>query len=166
MDYTAGRGTTALGIIGTVLGGAGVAGNGLLGNLLGGNNGNCCSENMAVNRYELNLTNELASKDAKIGLLESNIYTDKKITETYATLNGQINDLAAEVRANKDAQNGINLQQAVYNGTNTAALGCLQNQVAQLFSLTSLRIPNDKICPGWGPATVTPGTGTTPTTAG
>lgn len=165
MEYTAGRGTTALGIIGTVLGGTALAGGngngGLLGNLLGGGCGNCCGDNMAVNRYELNMQNQLAAKDAHIGLLESNIYTDKKIVETYTVLNGQINDLAAEVRANKDAQNAVNLQQAVYNGTNTAALGCLQNQVAQMMSLTALRIPNDKICPGWGPATVTPGTGTT-----
>lgn len=164
MDYTAGRGTTALGIIGTVLGGIGTAGSGLFGNVLGGNSGNCCSENMAVNRYELNLTNELAAKDAKIGLLESNIYTDQKIADTYAALNGQINSLAAEVRANKDAQNGINLQQAVYNGTNTAALGCLQNQVAQLYSLTKLVVPNTSVCPGWGNVTIAPAT--TPTTAG
>ena len=60
------------------------------------------------------------------------------------------------MRANKDAQNGINLQQAVYNGTNTAALNCLQGQVAQLYSLTALRIPNTSICPGWGDVTVAP----------
>ena len=151
-----------LGIAGTALGVL----NGGLGNLLGGwGNGNCgCSENTPVNRYELNMTNELAAKDAKIGLLESNIYTDKKIVDTYSALNGQINALAAEVRANKDAQNGINLQQAVYNGTNTAALGCLQNQVAQLYSLTKLVVPNTSVCPGWGNVTIAPAT--TPTTAG
>jgi hypothetical protein len=163
MDYTAGRGTTALGIIGTVLGGTALAGNGGLGGILGGGNGNCaCSENMAVNRYELNMSNELAAKDGKIALLESNIYTDQKLSNVYATLNGQINDLAAEVRANKDAQNGINLQQAVYNGTNTAALNCLHDQVARLYGLTALRIPNTSVCPGWGDVTVAPAT--TPTT--
>lgn len=149
-----------LGIAGTALGLL----NGGLGNVLGGiggANANCCHENMPVNRYELNLTNEIAAKDAKIGLLESNIYTDSKIVDTYTTLNGQINALAAEVRANKDAQNGINLQQAVYNGTNTAALGCLQNQVAQLYSLTKLVVPNTSVCPGWGNVTITPATTTT-----
>ena len=41
MEYTAGRGTTALGIIGTVLGGTALAGNtGLLGNVLGTNAAN------------------------------------------------------------------------------------------------------------------------------
>ena len=152
-----------LGIAGTALGVL----NGGLGNILGGwtanGNTNCtCHENTPVNRYELNLTNEIAAKDAKIGLLESNIYTDQKIVDTYTTLNGQINALAAEVRANKDAQTAINMNQAVYNGTNTAAIGCIQNQIAQLMSLTKLVVPNTSVCPGWGNVTITPAT----TTAG
>ena len=152
-----------LGIAGTALGLL----NGGLGNILGNGwnvNGGCCNENTPVNRYELNLTTELAAKDAKIGLLESNIYTDSKITDTYATLNGQINALAAEVRANKDAQTAVNMNQAVYNGTNTAAIGCIQNQIAQLFSLTKLVVPNGSVCPGWGDVTITPAAA--PTTAG
>lgn len=151
-----------LGIAGTALGVL----NGGLGNLLGGwGNGNCgCSENTPVNRYELNMTNELAAKDARIGLLESNIYTDQKIVDTYSALNGQINALAAEVRANKDAQTAVNMNQAVYNGTNTAAIGCIQNQIAQLYSLTKLVVPNTSVCPGWGNVTIAPAT--TPATAG
>lgn len=149
------------GVAGTALGlGAGALGAQLLSGGLGGlfgSNGSCsCSENVAVNRYELDMSNQLAAKDAKIGLLESNIYTDQKIVDTYTTLNGQINALAAEVRANKDEQNGINLQQAVYNGTNTAAIGCIQNQIAQLMSLTKLVVPNTSVCPGWGNVTITP----------
>lgn len=160
MEYGS-RGATGtalgLGVAGTALGLL----NGGLGNILGNGNANCCHENMPVNRYEMNMANELASKDGRIALLESNIYSDKKIAETYATLNGQINELAAEVRANKDAQNAINMTQAVYNGTNTAALNCLNTQVAQLYSLTALRIPNSNICPGWGNVTVAPATTTT-----
>ena len=68
--------------------------------------------------------------------------------------------VAAEVRANKDEQAGINMQQAVYNGTNTAALGCLQAQVAQLQAMTKMVIPNSSVCPGWGTATVSVSTGT------
>ena len=149
-----------LGIAGTALGVL----NGGLGNLLGGMGGNTCNchENTPVNRYELGLTNEIAAKDGKIALLESNIYTDQKIVDTYTTLNGQINALAAEVRANKDAQTAVNMNQAVYNGTNTAAIGCIQNQINQLMSLTALRIPNTSVCPGWGNVTITPAT----TTAG
>ena len=138
--------------------------NGGLGNLLGGwnANGNCaCHENTHVNRYELGLTNELAAKDAKIGLLESNIYTDQKIVDTYTTLNGQINALAAEVRANKDAQTAVNMNQAVLNGTTGAAINCIQNNIAQLYGLTKLVVPNTSVCPGWGNVTIAPATTTT-----
>lgn len=151
------------GVAGTALGlGAGALGlqllNGNLGGILGGwGNGNCgCSENVLVNRYELNMQQQLSAKDARIGLLESNIYTDQKITDTYAALNGQINALAAEVRANKDAQTAVNMEQAVYNGVNTATLNCMQGQIAQLMGLTKLVVPNTSVCPGWGNVTITP----------
>jgi hypothetical protein len=64
----------------------------------------------------------------------------------------------------KDEQNAINMQQAVYNGTNTAALNCLQGQVAQLYSLTKLIVPNGSVCPGFGEVKVVPATTTTTTT--
>lgn len=142
-----------LGIADTALGLLNSNGNGLLGGLFGGNNNNNCQchENMFVNRYELSMQNALAAKDARIGLLESNIYTDQKIADVYERLNVKIN-------ANKDAQDAINLQQAVYNGTNTAALNCLQGQVAQLYSLTKLVVPNTSVCPGWGNVTISPAT--------
>lgn len=140
-----------LGIAGTALGLLN-GGNGLLGGLLGGNNHNCaCSENMMVNRYELSMQQALAAKDARIGLLESNIYTDQKIADVYERLNTKIS-------ANKDAQDAINMQQAVYNGVNTATLNCMQNQINQLFGLTKLVIPNSSSCPGWGNVTITPAT--------
>lgn len=154
-----GNAALTTGIIGTALGVLnGGNGNGLLGGLFGGGNScNCnCSENMLVNRYELAMQQTIAAKDARIGLLESNIYTDQKIADVYERLNTKIN-------ANKDAQDAVNMQQAVYNGTNTAALGCLQGQVAQLYSLTKLVVPNTSVCPGWGNVTITPAT--TPTTA-
>ena len=161
MEYASrGLGATAAALGGSALGVALL--NGGLSNILGGNN--ACHENTPVNRYELNLTNELASKDAKIGLLESNIYSDKKDLEVYAALRGEIKDLACEVRKNKEEQNAFNLNQSVYNGTNTAAINCIQGQVAQLLSLTALRIPNTSVCPGWGNVTIT--SATTPTTAG
>jgi hypothetical protein len=158
---SAATGNAALttGIIGTALGVLNGNGGGLLGGLLGGNCGNtwnrsgCCESDMPITRYEANMMQMLASKDSKIGLLESNIYTDQKIADVYERLNVKIN-------ANKEAQDAINLQQAVYNGTNTAALNCLQGQVAQLYSLTKLVVPNSSVCPGFGSVTITP----TPTT--
>ena len=120
-------------------------------------NGNCgCSpQDTLVTRYDAAMMQELAAKDAKIGLLESNIYTDQKIADVYERLNTKIN-------AMKDEQTAVNTQQAVYNGVNTATLNCMQGQIAQLYSLTKLIVPNGSICPGWGNVTVTPAT----TTAG
>lgn len=138
-----------LGIAGTALG---LLNNGGLGGILGGGwNNYGCSDNMAVNRYELNMQTELAAKDGKIALLESNIYTDQKL-----------NDLRNYIDAKVGAVEGAVNAQAVYNATNTATINCIQGQVAQLFGLTKLVVPNTSVCPGWGNVTITPATTTTP----
>ena len=156
-DYVAGKGTTALSIIGATLGGLAVAG----GNLLG-MNGSCgCGDNMAVNRYELNQEKELANAQAEIVYWRGQDKTNEKISAAYANLEGQIKDLAREVRCNKDEQTGINMQQAVYNGVNTATIECIKGQVASLYNLTKLVVPNTSVCPGWGDVTITPATTTT-----
>lgn len=139
-----------LGVAGTALGIL----NGGLGNLLGGWNSGCCSDNMAVNRYELNLNQEIAAKDAKIGLLESQVYVDQKLTAVVKDYTAQISNLQSQINA-----------QAVYNATNTATIGCIQSQIAQLQSLTKLVVPNTSVCPGWGNVTITPATTTTTTPA-
>ena len=145
---------TALGLLNGLGGMAGLAANAAGCNSCGG----CCSENTPVSRYEMNQAQTIAAKDAEIGLLKADKYTDQKLSEVTAYLMGQIKDLSNEVRANKDEQAGINMQQAVYNATNTAAISCLQNQVAALQSLTKLVIPNSSVCPGWGAVKVTPET--------
>ncbi len=135
-----------LGIAGTALGVL----NGGLGNLFGGMNNCGCSENNYINRYELEMENKIVSKDSEIALLKSNIYTDQKIAEVYERLNTKIGVVEA----------GINAQ-AVYNAANTATIGCIQGQVAQLFGLTKLVVPNTSVCPGWGDVNVTIPTTTT-----
>lgn len=132
----------------------------MLGGVLGGNNV-ACAENMPVNRYEMNMALSLNAKDSEIALLKADKYTDEKMVDLTKYVDGKIESLAAEVRSNKDAQNAINMQQAVYNGTNTATIQCLQGQVAQLLSLTKLVVPNTSVCPGWGNVTITPATTTT-----
>lgn len=150
-----------LGVAGTALGLL----NGGLGNILGGTGGHAmCSESTAVNRYELDMTQQMANKDMEIAYWRGQDETNRKISDAFINLTNQINAVSAEVRQNKDEQNGINLQQAVYNGTNTAALGCMQGQIAQLFSLTKLVVPNTSVCPGWGDVTITPATTTTAAT--
>lgn len=112
------------------------------------NNG-CCSENTPVTRYELGLQQTIASQDSKISLLEADKYTDQKIADTYAVLDRRIREMEA-------AQNKVNMEQAVYNGVNTATLNCMQGQIAQLYSLTKFVVPNTSVCPGWGNVTITP----------
>ena len=146
------------GVYNSIAGSAGLAsflginaGN-LLGNWAWGNNCNhsCnCSENTPVNRFEAAMMNAMAAKDSRIALLEANTYNDQKLSDVYKELAGQIAAL-------RESQNAINTQQVVYNGTNTAALSCLQSQVAQLYSLTKLVVPNGSVCPGWGNVTITP----------
>lgn len=119
--------------------------NGGLGNILGGNN--CgCSDNMPVSRYELGMVEQLNAKDSEIALLKADKYTDQKIVEAYKDLQGQIKELAVEVRSNKDAQTAVNMQQAVYNGTNTATLQCMQNSIAALQAITKTYIPSSNVC--------------------
>jgi hypothetical protein len=94
MAEFAGKGTTALGIIGTVLGSLGVAGNNGLGNLLGGCScGNGCSENTMVNRYELDQSGKIAKLESDIALRDANIYNDQKLLEVYKYFDGQVKDI-------------------------------------------------------------------------
>ena len=123
------------------------------GNLFNG--GGCPNpQDAPISRYEANMMQELAAKDGKIALLESNIYTDQKIADVYERLNVKID-------RNREEQNAINLQQAVYNGVNTAAVECIKGQIAQLMGLTKLVVPNTSSCPGWGNVTITPAATTT-----
>lgn len=139
------------GALNTVLGAVGTYGalqsgalGGILGGVGGGWNGNrplevITSDDRPISRYEAKMMQELAAKDGKIALLESNIYTDQKIADVFERLNRKID-------ANKEAQDAINLQQAVYNGTNTATIGCLKNEIAQLLALSEMVIPQRKVC--------------------
>lgn len=78
------------------------AGNILGGLGRGGWNGN--PADMPVSRYEMAMQQELAAKDNKIALLESNIYTDGKITETYKELRSYITQLQ-EFASKQSVQN-------------------------------------------------------------
>ena len=123
------------------------------------------SDDKPISRYEAAMMDKMAAKDAEIATLKSEKYTDEKIVEATKYVDGKIEALAAEVRANKEAQAAINLQQATYNGVNTATIQCMQNQIAQLLGLTKLVVPNASVCPGWGNVTITPAATTTTTPA-
>lgn len=103
MEYTAGRGTTALGIIGTVLGGTALAGNtGLLGNVLGTNAANTApvcvdSNNMPVSRYDMSLIRDNMAKDSEIALLKANTFTDQKFADLNDRYNARFTNIEAEL---------------------------------------------------------------------
>lgn len=148
-EYVAGRGTTALGIIGTALGGLAAVGGNLLGGLNGmGYNTAACSDNMPVSRYELGQQDEISKLRSENDLLKADKYTDQKLTEVYATLNHEIGKVKDELR-----------DVAVYQATNTATVSCLGQQVnclqQVLGSITKTVVPNSAVCPGWGDVTVT-----------
>lgn len=140
MEYASrgvGVGGLTTGVIGTALG---AINSGIVGNVLGGaggaRNGGCCNEDHLVNRYEAAKDARIAELETQNKLLESNIYTDQKISDVYERLSGKISCLEGHIN-----------QQAVYNATNNATIGCLSQQIAQLQSLTKIVIPKTSVCP-------------------
>lgn len=126
-EYQAKKGTTALGIIGTSLGGLAVANQGALGNLIGGvlgggtqNSGaaeaataiaamtamaataagsrnGVCSEDHCVDRYTLGLESKIAELESKIALRDANTYGDQKLLEVYKHFDGRFRDVEGEI---------------------------------------------------------------------
>ena len=139
-----------LGAIGT---GLGVLGNNLLGNGgLGGlfnngcNNGvnynrpMCCSDDELVTRYDAGKDSRIATLEMEKAILEAQTMVDKKGLEMYIYFDGWRRQHEAE-------QNAAFTQQAVYNATNTANLGCMQKQIDQIYGMTKLIIPAANVCP-------------------
>lgn len=131
------KANTGLALSGTSLGFSLLGGG--LSWLLGGNrmmNGSCCNEDHLINRYELQKEQRITSLETENALLKSNIYTDQKSIELYKYVDSKFNTLEQTIS-----------QQAVYNATINATIGCIQGQVAQLQSLTKIVIPGNNICP-------------------
>lgn len=122
----------------------------LIPQMMNNNSQPSCSENTYVNRYELDQTRETDSLKAENALLKAQVYSDQKLVEQTKYLDGKIEALAAEVRANKDAQNAINLEQAALNATQTSTINCMKQQIAQLNgnfeNLTKNYVPSYNVC--------------------
>ena len=144
-EYVAGKGTTALGIIGTVLGSIGtasVAGNGLLSGLTG---------KQAVAPYEMtgacmhdvNTLKELMAKDAEIAKYKSEKYADGVGIELYKYIDGELKDIRA-------TQNAKWTDQAVINATMNQGLTALSGQVTAVANtvnqITKVAVPQSSIC--------------------
>lgn len=54
--------------------------------------GGCCSEDHYVNRYELELQQKIAEKDAQIALRDANTYNDQKNLELYKYVDGRFRE--------------------------------------------------------------------------
>lgn len=133
------------GIAGTALGlGIGALGvealRGGFGNILGGSGGGC---DHAYSRYDADKDARIAALETEVKLRDANTYTDQKMLEMYKYVDGKLGIVEAQL-----------CEQRVYNATNTAALSCMQGQVAELMALTKRVVPNSSICPGWGDVTV------------
>lgn len=121
------------GIIGTALGVL----NGGLGNIFGGwNNGGGCSENMPVNRYELNQQKEITNRDMEIAYLKGRDAAKTDSLELYKYVDGRFRGIEGQIAA-----------QAVTNAQIGANLACLQSSVAALNALTKTVIPITNVCP-------------------
>ena len=156
MAEFASRGVGAAGLTTGIIGTAfGAMNSGLLGNLFGGGNANCNPDNMPINRYEATMQGRIAELETEVKLRDANFYALSEVGKLRDYMEHRFDRVEHEI-----------CDQKVYNAANTAALGCIQSQVAQLFGLTKLVVPNTAVCPGWGSVTVTPATTTTPTTTG
>lgn len=63
-----------------------------------------CNEDHFVDRYELELKQQLAAKDSEIALLKANTFTDGKMLEMYKYFDGKFNEFNAW-RAAQDVRN-------------------------------------------------------------
>lgn len=133
MEWVAGRGTQALGIIGTVLGGAAVAGLPLFAGA-GRNAGN--PDNQPVSKYEAAQAARVAELETEVKLRDANTYTDGKILETYRYIDGRLRGIESQI-----------CQQEVWNATQTATMNCMAGQIAALNGMTKMVIPKGNVCP-------------------
>lgn len=146
-----------LGIAGTALG--------LLnGNGLGGLFGNNCALNTMASSATVA---SLAEKDAEIGQLRAEKYTNDKLGETYIALNNQINKVAGDLATlslnNERRIAGLEGQvSCLAQATNTAIAG-INNT---LGTITKTVVPIGAVCPEpmpakntWVAPTTTPTTG-------
>jgi len=156
----AGGGTTALGVIGTTLGGLALAGGnagGLLNGVLGGWGNGYNNPAILQGNYNSALVSEIAQ-------LRAEKYTDNKSLEDrdrIAALNdkviGYVIDIdkrLSTVEATGPLREQLLAQkiECCCNSANTA-ISALAQTVA---NITKTVVPNSSVCPGWGNVTITP----------
>lgn len=120
-----------LGIAGTALG---LMNNGGLGNILGGYG---CNGNAGYySRYDAEKDAKIANLETEVKLRDANFYSLSEVGKLRDYMEHRFDKVEHELCENR-----------IYNATNTAAVSCLQGQVAQLANLTKMVIPAANICP-------------------
>ena len=94
-DYVTGKGTTALGVIGTTLGGLSILGNSLLGGMTAKNT--ACSDDHCVNRYEAAQAARIAQLETDVKFRDAELYSNNKYVEVYTVLNNEIQRLKQQL---------------------------------------------------------------------
>lgn len=154
----AGNGTTALGIIGTTLGGAALAANnGVLGNILGARQitpAASCYETSPVCVHDLDMVKQLYEKDSELSRLKSEQYTngvandlrnyvDRIFYNGYKEVKADISGVNDKINENATAQ-------AVINATVNSGLSTLAAQAEQtaaiVAKITKTAVPKSAIC--------------------
>lgn len=128
-----------LGIAGTALG---LMNGGNFGGLFNGTNN--CSENQAVNRFELNMQNEITNKDMEIAFLRGQNFTNEKIADLADRVNTRFTLVERRI---SDLE--------TYSAVNTTTIGCMKNQIEALQGLTKLVVPSSNVCNQDYPVVVT-----------
>lgn len=118
---------TALGILN---------GTGGLGNILGGCGTNGCSDNIAVNRYEMAQQKELFNKDMEIAYLKGREAARADSLELHQYVDGRFREVEAQLAG-----------QAVVNAQTSSLLSCMQQTINTLSSLTKTVVPISSVCP-------------------
>jgi hypothetical protein len=119
------------GIIGTALG---VMNNGGLGNILGGFG--CNGNGGYYSRYDAEKDARIANLETEVKLRDANFYSLSEVGKLRDYMEHRFDKVEHELCENR-----------IYNATNTAAVSCLQAQVAQLANLTKMVIPAANVCP-------------------
>ena len=169
-EYVAGRGTTALGVVGTVLGGIGTAaamanGGNLLGNWGNGCN-NGCWNNGGYNGYaypvnvpyqastacmhDVETAERIASKDAEIARLQSERYADSVRDDAKQYGIEIYKELKKDITEIKDTNNNRWTDQMVVNANLTNGMTAMNGQIQATANLvaqiTRTAVPQSAIC--------------------
>lgn len=139
-EYVAGRGTTAMSILGTTFGAIGTVASGLN---LAGTRPAAVYENNAVCVHDMQMTQELAKKDAEISRLQGEQYTNNAVIDLYKYIDG-------ELKGMREQLNGKWTEQAVVNANLSNGLTALSGQAASTAQLvaqiTKTAVPSSAIC--------------------